>query len=127
MQENKALLKSHIDSTAFGSIVVNGKTQDHDIIIDMNGKVSKRKKKLSKQVYGTSHVISKAEAEFIYEDGINAVIIGAGHSGMVILSNEADDFFRTRNCKIILLPTPDAADAFNNSTGNFIGLFHVTC
>lgn len=120
-------MANHIDSASFGSIVVNGKTYDHDILISLDGRISKRKKKLSKQVFGTSHVISRTEAEYIYEPGADSIIIGAGHNGMVILSNEANDYFRTRNCGIVLLPTPNAADTFNTATGNFIALFHVTC
>ena len=39
----------------------------------------KRKKKLSKKYYGTSHVISKDEAEFVFEKGCEQLIIGSGH------------------------------------------------
>lgn len=120
-------MKNHIDSVSFGSIIVNGKPYNHDILIGCDGKVSKRKKKLSKQVFGTSHVISQAEAEYVFSNDAEGIIIGAGHSGMVILSIEATDFFRSKNWKVILLPTPEAVDAYNNSSEKFIGLFHVTC
>ena len=118
---------TYIDSATFGSIVVNGKSYNHDIIISSAGKVSKRKKRLSKQVFGTSHVISQAEAEYIFEPGTPKLVVGAGHNGMVILSNEADDFFKMNSCEVILLPTPQAADVFNSLKGRFIALFHVTC
>ena len=120
-------MDTHIDSATFGTIVVNGRSYQRDIVISLDGKVSKRKKRLSKQVFGTSHVISQAEAEYIYEQGTPGLVIGAGHSGMVILSNEADDFFRTRNCRVILLPTPQAVDTWNSLQENYIGLFHITC
>jgi len=120
-------METHIDSASFGSIVVNGKTYEHDIIISSGGRVTKRKKRLSRQVYGTSHVISRAEAEYIFETGTPRLIIGAGHNGMVILSNEANDFFRDHQCEVILLPTPGAVDVFNSMKGRFQGLFHVTC
>jgi len=58
-----------IDSTEFGGITIDGKTYEHDVIIRLSGKVEKRKKKLSKEQYGTSHIISKEEAKFIYEGG----------------------------------------------------------
>jgi hypothetical protein len=35
---------------------------DHDGVICLSGKVKKRKKKLSKEQYGTSHTVSLAEA-----------------------------------------------------------------
>ena len=118
---------AHIDSATFGSIVVNGKSYDHDIIISPEGKVSKRKKRLSKQVFGTSHVISQAEAEYIFVPGITKLVIGAGHNAMVILSNEANDFFKMNKCEVILLPTPQAVDAYNSLKGRLLGLLHLTC
>ncbi len=121
------IVKNHIDSASFGSIIVDGKKYIHDIIISLDGRVSKRKKKLSKQVFGTSHVISLLEAEYVYESGAERIIVGAGHNGMVILSTEAADFFRSNICSVVLLPTPEAAHAFNTSTGKMIALFHITC
>ena len=38
-----------IERTAFGSITIDGKTYDHDVIIRLSGEVVKRKKKLSKK------------------------------------------------------------------------------
>ena len=51
-----------IDKTQFGSITVAGKTYEHDVVIRLSDKVVKRKKKLSKRLYGTSHTISEDEA-----------------------------------------------------------------
>jgi hypothetical protein len=42
-----------IDGTTFGSITIDGKTYDHDVIVRLSEKVEKRKKKLSKRIYGT--------------------------------------------------------------------------
>jgi len=51
-----------IDSTEFGSITIDGTLYSHDILIRLSGEVVKRKKKLSKKYYGTSHTISLEEA-----------------------------------------------------------------
>ena len=56
-----------IDKTSFGSITVDGMSYDHDIIITLDGEVKKRKKKLSKAVYGTSHKISLDEIRYTYQ------------------------------------------------------------
>ena len=61
--------RPHIDSTAFGSITIEGAVFDHDVVIASDGAVTKRKKKLSKAVYGTSHTISLAEAKYVYRQG----------------------------------------------------------
>ena len=120
-------MKPKIDSTQFGSITIAGQKYAHDVIIRLNGEVCKRKKKLSKAVYGTSHVISLDEARFIFEDKAERLIIGSGQTGMVELSDEAAEFFRKRKCRVDLAPTPEALRAWNEAQGNVIALFHVTC
>ena len=50
-------MRPRIDAADFGSITVEGTVFDHDVVISPEGEVSKRKKKLSKAVYGTSHTI----------------------------------------------------------------------
>ena len=71
-------LRPRIDSTIFGSITIEGKKIKNDVILRLDGTVQKRKKKLSKNVYGTSHKISLAEARYIYEKGAELLVIGAG-------------------------------------------------
>jgi len=119
--------RPHIDHTEFGSITVDGDTLDHDVVIRLNGKVKKRKKKLSKAIYGTSHIISLDEAKQIYQSGAKQVIIGAGQYGNVSLSDEAKTYFRTKKLQVTLLPTPEAIAVWNESERPTIGLFHVTC
>jgi hypothetical protein len=120
-------MKPNIERTQFGSITVEGESYNHDIVIRLDGKIVKRKKKLSKQIYGTSHILSLAEAEFIYEDGARQLIIGNGQSGILGLSDEAQAFFGQKGVEIELLPTPQAILAWNDARGAVIGLFHVTC
>jgi hypothetical protein len=116
-----------IDSTKFGSITIAGEVYEHDVVIRLNGKVEKRKKKLSKAVFGTSHMISLEEAKDLYEKGAEQVVIGTGQSGMVKLSEVAEKYFGEKKCKVSLLPTPEAISAWNEMDGEVIGLFHVTC
>jgi len=47
-----------IDGTEFGSIAIDGRTYQFDVVIRLSGEVVKRKKKLSKKYYGSSHMIS---------------------------------------------------------------------
>ena len=96
-----------IDGTTFGEIIIDGKTYDHDVVIRLSGGIVKRKKKLSKCLYGTSHVLSKDEAKFLFEKGCKQIIIGSGQYGNVHLSREAEAYFAKHGCQV--------------------GLFHVTC
>ncbi|SRR6266568_4687095 len=63
-----------IEGTTFGTITIDGKTYEHDVIIRLSGEVLKRKKKLSKKYCGTSHVLSKDEAKFVFEKGCEQLI-----------------------------------------------------
>jgi hypothetical protein len=116
-----------IDHTAFGEITIDGKTYDHDVIIRLSGEIVKRKKKLSKKLYGTSHVMSEDEAKFVFEEGCKRLILGSGQEGNVRLSPEAGAFFAKKDCEVVIEPTPQAIRAFNEAHGKKIGLFHVTC
>lgn len=120
-------MKPKIDSTEFGFITIEGTGIDHDVLIRLSGEVKKRKKKLSKAVFGTSHTISLEEAEYIFEKGIEQLIIGTGQSGMVTLSPEASEYFKEKKVRVVLIPTPEAIVKWNEAEGATIGLFHVTC
>src|SRR5512144_1656429 len=63
-----------LERTTFGTITIDRKTYEHDVIIRLSGEVARRKKKLSKKYYGTSHVLSKDEAKFVFEDGCEQLV-----------------------------------------------------
>jgi hypothetical protein len=116
-----------IDSTVFGAITIDGKTYEHDVVVRLSGEVVKRKKKFSKRLYGTSHVLSEDEAKFLFEKGCDQVVIGSGQMGNVQLSPEAEAYFERKGCEVLLKPTPEAIRMFNRSSAKRIGLFHLTC
>ena len=120
-------MKPTIDRTKFGSVVIDGETFNHDVVIRLDGRVKKRKKKLSKAIYGTSHTISLDEAEHVYQEGAEQLIVGAGLFGRVQLSDEAADYFERVGCRVTLLRTSKAVEAWNEAEGQVIGLLHVTC
>jgi hypothetical protein len=120
-------MEPQIDTVHFGKIAVAGKTIKHDVIISHDGQVRKRKKRLSKEIYGTSHTISLAEAKATWEEGTEMLIIGSGHFGRVRLSLEAQEYLAQKRCAVELLPTKKAAELWNKSQGKIIGVFHITC
>lgn len=120
-------MKPILSDSRFGAIVVDDEELEHDIIIRLSGKVEKRKKKLSKAIFGTSHIISLDEAKYVYQDGAQRLIIGAGRHGMMILSGDADEFLKEKECKTELFLTPKAIEKWNMASGQVIGLFHITC
>ena len=120
-------MKPRIDNTSFGSITIEGIVFDHDVFINLKGEVNKRKKKLSKKHFGTSHIISLEESMHIYEEGVEKILIGSGQTGMVRLSDEAFEFLDQKNCNVFIIPTAGAIEKWNKESGSVIGLFHITC
>lgn len=120
-------MRPTIDGTRFGSITIEGETIEKDVVIRLDGTVKKRKKKLSKAVYGTSHTISVDEAKHVYQKGAERLIVGAGQYGLVNLSGEAADYLAGKGCDVELLRAKEAVEAWNEAEGAVIGLFHVTC
>jgi hypothetical protein len=113
--------------TTFGSITIGGQTYQHDVVIEPDGAVRKRKKKLSKRVYGTSHQVSRDEIENVYTQGARLLIVGTGQYDQLRLSQEAQDYLDEQECEAVLLATPDAMERWNETEGQAIGLFHITC
>jgi len=120
-------MKPFIHTTSFGSILVENYTYHYDVLIRSNGHIEKRKKKLSKKIYGTSHTLSLDEAEFIYEEGISKIIIGCGQNGVLELSDEAKDHFQKKHVSLVLADTPHAIREYNKEQEPCVGLFHITC
>jgi hypothetical protein len=120
-------MRPEIQGTEFGSITVAGEVYDHDIVIWLSGKVKKRKKKLSKEQSGTSHVVSLDEAEHILDEGAERLIVGTGQYGALKLSEAAERYFQDHGCSVELHPTPQAVQVWNEAGGKTIGMFHVTC
>ncbi|MCJ7446162.1 MAG: MTH938/NDUFAF3 family protein [Bacteroidales bacterium] len=120
-------MKPVISDSGFGYITVEGSKIDHDIIIRLSGEIKKRKKKLSKAIYGTSHIISLEEAKYVYQNSAERLIIGTGHQGMVNLSDEAAGYLKKKKCKMNMYSTPKAIEKWNDATERVIGLFHITC
>ncbi len=120
-------MRPKIDDTWFGSITVDGKRYEHDVIIRLSGKVCKRKKALSKEVSGTSHVISQAEIVDLFRPRADSLIVGTGQEDKVRLSDEAAKFLEEHEIEALLLPTPRAITEWNHADGHVLGLFHITC
>ena len=112
-----------IESTAFGNITMDGKTYEHDVVVRLSGEVVKRKKKLSKKYYGTSHILSKDEAKFVFEKGCEQLIVGSDQIGNVRLSPEAEAYFAKKNCKVLLQPTPRRSMCSTGQQQRRLGFF----
>jgi hypothetical protein len=121
-------MKPHINESRFGSITIENMVFHHDVFIGLDRQIKKRKKKLSKKIYGTSHIISLEEIKYVYDEGATLLLLGSGQYSRTRLSDEAADYLKTQKCNVKLLSTESAIETWNENKGkNTIGLFHVTC
>jgi len=83
----------------------------------------------SDQQYGTSHVVSKAEAKAGFEKECDLIMVGSGQEGNVRLSPEDEDkeYFAKKGCEVLLQPTQKSIRSFNRSAKRTIALMRVTC
>ena len=88
-----------IENTAFGTITMDGKTYEHDVVVRLSGEVVKRKKKLSKKYYGTSHILSKDEAKFVFEKGCEQLIVGSAKLAMCVCRRKPKPISRKRTVR----------------------------
>ena len=113
----------NIDSTEFGSIVIDGKTYESDVIVSYAGKI--------KEVRSESrHLISQKEfLEMIFERP-EIIVIGTGVSGLMKISPEVLRFAKEKNVKIVSMLTSQAIEKFNQlvqAGEKVVAYMHVTC
>ncbi|WP_275198052.1 hypothetical protein [Bradyrhizobium sp. CSA207] len=95
-----------IERTTFGTITIDGKTYEHHVIIRLSGEVARRKKKLSKKYYGTSHILSKDEAKFVFEKDASSWFLARARWAMCIYRRKLRRILRKRVARSLLQPTP---------------------
>ena len=116
-----------ITDVRFGQVIVGAVTHAHDLFIRVDGKVKKRKKQIAREHYGSSHTLGPKELEKVCRGGPEVLFVGCGHSGQVELNEEAKRYLEQRSIEYQALPTPEAAQAYNNSKKRKAVLIHVTC
>jgi len=115
--------KVKINSTKFGSIVVNNKDYANDVLISYKGLVREYRT-------STKHVLSKKELNLILVEDPEIVIIGCGYEGCMQLSSEVVELANMKGMQIITAKTPDAVQKFNElyeKGKNVVAYMHITC
>lgn len=109
-----------IDSSYFGSIVIEGKKIDHDIIIDVNGNFQKKE---------SSHDFTKRNLEDLLLTDPEVVVIGTGTAGLMKIGSDVELAAKMKGIEIVAKKTPDAILDYNkfSKRKRTVGVFHVTC
>ncbi|HMK99361.1 MAG TPA: MTH938/NDUFAF3 family protein [Acidimicrobiales bacterium] len=115
----------HIESFTFGSIRIDGRTYDHDVVID-RGTVQKRKKKASRSLRAAYGHTPLTVSENIPWD-CHRLVVGTGAQGALPLVPELRREAETRGIELVALPTADAIALLENNPKDANAVLHVTC
>jgi hypothetical protein len=113
--------------TGFGWIEIGGTRYEHDVVIHADGRISKRKKKVSKRFrdkYGHTP-LSEEELGFLADERPDVVYIGTGQYGDMPVTPEAEALIAS--CHGVLVPTPEILPVIEREKRRFAAIIHVTC
>jgi len=111
----------------FGWVKVKGVKYENDIILHVDGTVTKRKKKKSKDlasIYGHTP-LSEYELDFLSEEQPEVVYIGTGHQAALPITPQA--ILILKKYETVILPTQEITEKINHEQRKMAALIHVTC
>ena len=110
----------------FGSIEIDGRQYDHDVVVE-RGLVRKRVKKHSKPQRGRyGHTPLSAEEKIPW--GGSPLIIGTGAYGSLPITPELSQEAARRGVELVAIPTEDACNLIAGLDPRDVNaVLHVTC
>ena len=114
-------------AVAFGSIKIKGEKYEKDIVIHADGKITKRKKKKSKDLkpaYGHTP-LSEKELDILTEEKPDVVYIGTGYNAALPITPEALAILK--NYETIINSTPEVLQKIDADKRRLVAFIHVTC
>ena len=109
---------------AFGSIRIDGTTNEHDVVID-RGKISKREKKPSKEFRDAfGHAPLSIGEDIPWK--CRRLVIGTG-TGALPIMGEVKREAKRRKIKLVILPTVEAIEELKQHPSDTNAILHVTC
>jgi hypothetical protein len=114
-------------AVAFGLIKIKGQKYEKDIVIHADGKITKRKKKKSKDLkpaYGHTP-LSEKELDILSVEKPEVVYVGTGYDAALPITPEA--LAMLKNYKTIINSTPDVLQKIDADKRKLVAFIHVTC
>ena len=112
-------------SFTFGSIQIDGKSYEHDVLID-GGKIHKRKKKPSKAFRDAFGHTPLSIAEDIPWN-CRRLVVGTGAHGALPVMEDVKREAQARNVELLVLPTVQAIETLAKRSKDTNAILHVTC
>lgn len=117
-----------IDSTGWGSVVVNG--QKFDQVIISGEKVIRREVEKLEKLFGTTHQIADWEIEELLSGNPEIIILSSGQGGVMKIADEVLEKLSKSGAEIKILLTSQTISEFNRLTSEgkkVNALIHTTC
>jgi len=111
-----------INSTEFGSIVIDGKTYPNDVIITWNGEIKEI-------ITAERHLFGMKEFNEIEKKVPEMIIIGTGEGKFMKVSDEVKSTCLQKRIDLIEIISKDAIVKFNENINNgkkVVAFMHVT-
>ena len=119
------VMPMHFEQFSFGSMQIDGRVYDFDLVID-RGEIRKRKKKASKRyrdAYG--HTPVSIEEDIPWR--CRRLVVGTGAEGRLPVMPEVEKDAQLRKVELVVLPTQDAIAILNRGDLRTNAILHVTC
>ena len=110
-----------IERYDFGSIVIDGKEYNNDVIISVG--------KVKSWWRNTSHEVTINDLDPILEEKPQLIIFGTGASGFCKVLTGTIEYLNKIGIKHVILMTAEAKDEFNQriKEPGVVAAFHLTC
>jgi hypothetical protein len=115
------------EAPGFGEVKLFGHKYDQDIIVHVDGRVTKRKKKKSKDlkpIYGHTP-LSEKELGFLADEKPEVVYVGTGYDGALPITEEAKKILSQH--QPIIATTPQVVEKLADEKRAYAAIIHVTC
>ncbi|AKU96378.1 hypothetical protein AKJ09_03042 [Labilithrix luteola] len=117
--------KKHRAGFAFGSLVLGGRTYEHDVVVSA-GRVRKRKKRPSKRYRDWfGHTPLSMDEDIPWD--CERLIVGTGAYGALPVMVEVKREAHRRGVELVMMPTPRAIDELEKAGPSTNAILHVTC
>jgi glucokinase len=111
---------------SFGEIVIGKKAYDHDIYIQVSGKVKARDEELAKHDAENVQTIGPKELEEVCKGGPEVLFVGCTKPAEIVLGEPAQRYLRQRSIRCEILPAVQLVDFYNKSKARKAALIHMT-
>ncbi len=110
---------------SFGAIRIDGKTYEHDVIVD-RGDIRKRKKKASKKYREDfGHTPLSPDEDIPWK--CRRLVVGTGAYGNLPVMKEVLREAERRKIELLIFPTEKAIKALEQDPEETNAILHVTC